>query len=671
MPTRKKESEEEETPEEKEISPEEIRRSNMVSLAIKQIEEGLRFKQPRMNEIIKNEEVYLGKERQALVNRFNVPFDSVVMQGAIDTTLAKTDDAPKLSFDALEEEYKRSSMKVTAVFEKESGDAKGRWASKDRQAKRLAYLSGRAIFEKYTHSSPKFEDVLKVEDHYNFYCEPGGGSYLEDHVFLGTINNFFTKEQLKAGAKSGLYIGSEVQKLINGDNKQHRKEVQDEYGNMQKRFQALGLDYNQHNYIGESIFNLTKHEMVYEGKRYYLLIDVKTQICVRCIPIEDISPSGRWTWVSWATHEDMIFWSRSFADSIRPIAEVYRVLVNQMLENINKRNWNMRAYDPSVFTDSAKLLYSPDGLVKANLKPGMTSVGQGIFELSTPETSTVTLNAIEWLNSFLGEKIGVGPNEQGNSQDQRVGIYFGNVQQAAERFGLLNKQYTQAWIDLGVLFDWGLYHNVPSGYMVQVLGIEGVTWEELKVEDVDPDFQVQIVSSNAQAAESELKSKKHDEAIARIMSSASLMANVSPRWLTEEILRGGAFTESDIKVAMDTQTEASRDVILRAAESIRKIVDGEWPVKICYAATTGFIQKIINYANEHYEDISKDIFDKLFIYAEAHKNIVIENMRRKAMTVAITAPPPPSDPTKMPAPTGPTISPTPTTSATVQGRMGM
>lgn len=614
----------------------EARRARAVDIARKQVEASMEFKQPRMKEISENESIYLGKKRPALKNRFNVPFDTIVMQGDIDTVLSKSDDRPSLDFDSEVEEAKRCAMKLSSAFDRESSDDKGRWSAKDRLAKKMAYLAGRALFEKYSYYDKKkgYVDVLKVEDHYNFQCEPGGGPYLEDHLGVGTINNFFGKDQLMKGTESELYDKAEVQKLINSDDAAVQKKTKDDYQNIENRYRAMGLDLAQHNYVGQQMFNLVKWEMEFEGERVYMLFDMRTGACVRFCALTEVSPSNRYTWTSWATHEEFVFWSRAYADTIKPVGEVYRVLVNQMLENINKRNWNMRAYDPSVFTDSAKLLYSPDGLVKANLKPGMTSVAQGIFELQTPETTSVTLNAMEWLDSFFGQKSGITPGDQGNTQDQKVGIYYGNQQQTAERFSLLNKQYVQCYIDLGILFDWGIYECMPQDYMVKVIGIDGIGWEKLTKEDLEPDFSVRITSTNASAAENQLKASKKTDAITQILGSQLLIGKVSGSWLVEEILRNGGYTDESVRVALDTQTDGTREVLLRAAESIRKIVDGEWPVKLVYNATTGFLQKIVDYANEHADEMSMDIFHKLNIYATAHQQIVIENMTRKAMLVA-------------------------------------
>lgn len=609
----------------------EVRMTEAVRIATQQLETSMNFKQPRMLEIRLNEDVYFAKPKVALRNRFNVPFDSVVLKGAIDTVMARSDDSVKLAFEADAEEYKRSGMKVTAAFERDSSDAVGRWDQKDRLAKKMAYLSGRAIYEIYSESLPKYRNVLKVVDHFDFQCEPGGGAYLEDHLFCGTINNFFSKKDLIDGANSGEFSQTGVDKLVNGVDPQDQKKIEGEFRNRQNRLLALGLDLDSHNYIGSSMYNLVKWEFVFEGERHYLLFDPKQGIGLRLVKLTEISDSNLYTWVSWATDDSPMFWSAAQADGIRPVAEVYRVLVNSMLENIQKRNWNNRAYDPNVFTDPSKLLYTPDGLAKANWKPGMTSIAQGIYEFNTPDTTGVTLNAIEWLNSFMGEKTGISPGAEGQTKDTKVGIYYGNVQAVSERFGLLNKSYTQARIDLGIRYDWGLHEHCPEDMMVKIMGIEGVGWEKLTKEDTEPDYTVRVVSTSAEAEKTAMKSAKKAAALDKIQNSPLLVTKVNPSWLTENILRSGEFSDEEIRVGMDVSSNGNQEVLLKAAEQIRKICDGQWPLPLIRQATTSFQQKIVDYATDHAEDFSIKIYHKLMIYAKAHQQFVIENMTRQAM----------------------------------------
>ncbi len=243
------------------------------------------------------------------------------------------------------------------------------------------------------------------------------------------------------------------------------------------------------------------------------------------------------------------------------------------------------------------------------------------------------MNAIEWLNSFIGEKVGAGPNEQGNSKDTRVGIYYGNIQQASERFGLLNEAYTQAWIDLGVRFDEGLFENVPENFMVKLEGIDGVEWDKIRKEDLDHDMTVSISSENAEAQETEMNVKKKQAAIAQIVLAPQLLAIVNPRVLVEEIATMAEFSPERIRQLMDLDNYGVQDILDQTAEAIHAIViDGKSPeeVGVIRGATTAVQQKIVDYATDH-KDLPQKLFDALMIYAKAHDKTVIENMARKAM----------------------------------------
>src|SRR4051812_30953772 len=89
---------------------------NAVLTAVKQVNAGLLFKQPRMERIKAIEDMYAMKERPALVGRYAVPFDGVVMRGYMDTLMSKVDDTSKLVFksDNKESGYK-AAKKITSA----------------------------------------------------------------------------------------------------------------------------------------------------------------------------------------------------------------------------------------------------------------------------------------------------------------------------------------------------------------------------------------------------------------------------------------------------------------------------------------------------------------------------------------------------------------------------
>ena len=73
-----------------------------------------------------------------------------------------------------------------------------------------------------------------------------------------------------------------------------------------------------------------------------------------------------------------------------------KIVLNMKLENLQKRNWEMTAYDPNIFQNASELIYRRDGLAKATLKHGQT-ISQGIYKFETPDLGAVTINLFDYL----------------------------------------------------------------------------------------------------------------------------------------------------------------------------------------------------------------------------------------------------------------------------------
>ncbi|RLD44487.1 MAG: hypothetical protein DRI86_07475, partial [Bacteroidetes bacterium] len=468
----------------------------LVTVASKQLSAGEDFKKPRLAIIQKSEEAYAGKVRKALKGRFNVPLP--VMSGFVDTLMSKIDDAPSIIYSPTEEADTIKARKVTSAWNFESSTTRGRWARTDRLAKKLAIFSGRAIHKYYAESDPEYKSNLEVIDYYDFVCDPNGGSELENHLFLGQKNVFKTKAQLKAGAEIGIYDKSQVNKLINSEDSGEVGAEDDDENQRNSRANAMGLDPKSNNYIGEQSYAMVEWYMNYEGTRYYLLFEPKTKIWIRGEELKTLFKDDLYPIVSWATNEDpMNFWSKSPTDDIYPVSEAMRIVFNQSLDNLQKKNWNMRAYDIDMFPEPDKLRWHPDGLVpvKVTDKP----ISSGIYQFQVDDATNVTVNLIEYLDNFLGQKSGISPATQGAADSKTsVGVYYGNMEQIADRLGLINKSYTEAWEELALRFLTGLQEHAPDEYGIKVLGESGVQWGKLMKEDLDAKFDVGVVGGSAQ-----------------------------------------------------------------------------------------------------------------------------------------------------------------------------
>jgi hypothetical protein len=192
--------------------------------------------------------------------------------------------------------------------------------------------------------------------------------------------------------------------------------------------------------------------------------------------------------------------------------------------------------------------------------------------------------------------------------------------------------------------------------MVQIIGPLGASWEKITKEEKDLDYNVVPISANAEAQANEMKAKKRLDALTLVVSNPILIPVLNPKKTVEEILRFGEFDDEAIKTFLDTQNYGSEEVLAEAGMAIKIILEGGKP-RPCLDATTGFVQKIINFAKSN--DLKPDTFQALMIYAEQHIPIAEENAGRAAVMDNPMPPNPTPDanqPRTMPATGAPAAS---------------
>ena len=612
--------------------------------ACKQLEVGVKARKARFDEISQNEAQLAGKKTKALRGRHNIPFDSVIARGFEETLMSKIDESLDISFERSpgRQQDKKPAEKISGVCQHERGPDQGMWDLKDLGVKRLAIASGRGIYKKFaTRVNGKFEDHFEVVDHWDFVTEPNGGGFLDDHLYKGQMNIFRTRQQILDMVEAGLYDKRQAFKLFAGTSDEQIKKNQELYQQKISRMHAAGIDAETNNEIGSKLYRLTEWVMLFRGKWKYLVFSYDTKCWLQCDPLGEVfsvanpdintkAKLGRGPWVSWATHFDPFnFWSRAPMDSVRPIAFAMKKVMNLSLDNLEKRNWNMRAYDPNVF-NPRDLLWKDQGLVKANIRRGQ-NIGSHIYNFETPDTTNVTVNLVDYLNNFLGEKTGITPGAQGKSEESKVGIYFGNIQQVADRLGLTNKYYEQAHIDIGVNFQWGLFDHMPESYAVKVIGNTGVEWdEELKREEVNRIFAIRIRGTDSEERQNAVLSQRKIAALQGIQRDPQLRQRVNSTWYLREWLNLGGYDAEDVRVAIDTNSEATDDMLAEAAGAIEEILHGKDPAPN-RGATTGFVRKIVEFAWD--TTLDESVRKRLLAYAAAHLPIVRANAARKISAV--------------------------------------
>lgn len=603
-------------------------------IAQKQIFTSAQFKQPRMVEVLDNEDMYNFKLRPALQGRLNVPFDGVVMAGFVDTLVAQVNRPPKIEFEDPTGANAKGARKVSAAFERDK--KKIRLAMKDRQLKKLAAISGRAIAKFYAESDPKYCPYLQVVDHLDFDCEPNGGGHLNDHYFDWQSNIFRSKEDLIGGAKSGWYDKTQVTKLISSYSQPDFKRNTDTFNNKNSRYISLGLDMEANNYIGGELFNLTEGTTLYKGKRYHVILDRNTFIWLRCVGIEEDFGSELTPFLSFASpQEDAFnFWNRGPADQMKPVAEAIRLNLNEVLNNNRKRNWDMKAVDANMFKDLKQLDWRQDGIVAANVPFGQ-QLSNGIYRFETPEINgALDLNNV--LNNMAGENLGVNSQTKGDASEDKVGIYKGNQLQISKRMKLLSDSYEEFYEDLGIRYDWGLWDHAGEDEMVKLISADGIGWEKITNEDKDPDYIVSVITSTDEIVDTADERRVQADMLLSIEQNPLQLQHVNPKALVEEKLRIAKFDEEKIKKLMDTKSDVTDDLISEAKKAIEVILEGKDP-GINQSATPGYLQYVSDWILDNSDDLKAEDKIKLDAYFEQHVPIAMKNAERKRFNDELAA----------------------------------
>lgn len=621
-------------------------KDKLVGIATKQLASGLKLKRERMRTVNEIEDLYYNKIVELIDNRVNIPFP--IMSGQIDTFYSKIDNPPTVNFRIVD--LPNFGDKIQAAWQDDKSIMRTRWEPKDRAEKKMALISGRGICKVFASSiNNRYKAHYDVVDYHSFVCE-GRRGHLEDNLYCGETDIFKTMGDLDRMAKFGFYDKGQVvklKKMVSEGKFDFNTSILQGKLNRQK---AMGLNPEANGFLGQQVVNLTEWGMQYEGKRYYLLFESVTKTWLRCEELKDVFVNNKWPWVSWAVnYDEYMFWSKGVGDDILPIAEAMRIVLNEAIENTRRRNRPMRIIGGSEFDDPNELMeFIPDNVVVASKgKRGE------IVTIETPEISA-SLNLVQFLDNFKAQHTGISPEIQGASdKDTKVGVFFGTLQQAADRIGTINKEYSDSYAEKGYRYFWGLKEHLTTSKAIELLGKDGLHMDELTqkdLKDVDDVDDIVVGGGSREEEVNEIKSQRQSTVIAEISGNPALSQKVNPDWLLKTALKTGGFTDDDIQQALDTKGGADLQLIKEADSAIRDILLKKTP-RLNRGATTVYIQHILDYdtnnidfqkTNRAGEVIGIDkqnllISQRLRAFAKAHIPIAVENSVRKAHEISSQA----------------------------------
>lgn len=618
-----------------------------VDIAMRQLQNSTELKRARFQKINEAEMMLLGKVKQKSRTLFNVPLP--VLSGFYDKLCADMDDPlmVKVKNSASKNLVAIKGINAAFTIERRSLRPEARWDYKDRQGRKYAIATSRAVHKIYSTEGP-YSSILQTENPYLFHCQgrlSQGAGILENHLFCGVEGVMKTKHDLIEGVKRGDYDREGVKLLIErSKNKDYLDKMSEFNDDMNAHFRALNMDPDANNYVGEVTFNECEWVLTMDGKRWYLLFDPWTRTGIRLCPLTDIQPSNLYPWVSYTTHEDdQNFWTTSIlADILYPIADSIVTLFNQDLTNRAKRNMNSRYYDREMIKNVAKLdeaQYRPDTLVPVETFGGTRKIQEGVYTFTTPEISG-TVDLINWLTMFTGEQVGADQNipspKKGGAGSASNNIIFAEIQQLSKRVDYRSHSYTEAWGELMLRYIDGLKENLSDKEAIDLLGPElGFGFKDaLKEVDVTKD-DITIISTKQQNQEDAMKKQQKSGSIDKITASQELMQRANPEWILEKILADvGGWEKEEVEEAMDLRGMGGEQAQFAEAElAIKTLLKGDEPEHY-WNATITFSRKILDFERQHHVELMKQKLSMKFLkYVRDHSQTVAENMAQLAVRI--------------------------------------
>ena len=592
--------------------------------AIQEVALSRQFKQGKTKNWQLNERMYYGADKKHLESRSNV--ELARMQEFVHTLLSKIDNPLVFNYTKRKNAQRKRVERLNAL--RRIDQAVNNWDIKDIVGKKQAILYGRALYCYYADSvDGRYKAHLEPIDVYDFLIDPYcGGLDIEEARYLGTYSVILDKKKLKEGAKAGIYIKKAVKDLINGSG--NRTDYTQEELNKRPRTEDQATLRNKMS-VATDVFKFWRWFTTYEGERYYLLMTnngdvIRCERLVDVYPADEEYPAGMWPFWTWAAFPDLTeFWTPSYCDYVREIFMAQNVSVNQMLDNAEAINKPQKVVNTLSVKNLAELKYRRDGIIKVE---GDVDANRAVQILQPPSINT-PISVFNLLEGIHEKVSGVTAGAKGvEDTDGKVGIYEGNKEATADRFGLLNKSYAFGYKRFAKLYELGVREHLIKRVAIQVLGPNGIEMEEVKKTDIfkkGDNFGVVVEASNAEMMES-LQDKK---AKLTFLSSQANNELINKKKATEIQAEIVGFTQDQIDELLDVSVYGNASLTSEADADIEAVLLGE-NVQPNLNANAAYLQRFVDFLKNHGRNLTTKDFSNIMAYIDSLRDIVARNEAR-------------------------------------------
>lgn len=597
----------------------------------KHIEKSRRHKKPRLESWKKVDDMMANRKIDFGDSVVHVPLGKA--NGFMKTWLSKIDNPLTFKYKWKEMGDMRKAEILNSI--RTTDKTNGRWDWKDLMGKKQAGKYGRAIYF-YTARSPKgkYESELSIIDVIRFHIDPRAGEDKEKARWMGWGGVEFTREELEDGVKDEEFLKENTESLLAGTGNQSKVTLEDRYLN--QRYVSINSTGKPEDSYDEDVWVFHRWFETINNQRYTCLITEEGTI-VSAKKIEDEWASGLYPVWTWASNPDVTeFWTLGDVEYQMYVFIAQEASISQMLENGDKVNKPQRAINIERVKNPAQAKYRRDSFIEID---GEGDVSQAIMDMKVPPLEAPMM-IYDKMEQISASESGVTPSMKGLSDQDKVGIYEGDLQQAGDIFGLLNKSYAEGYWYFAQLHKAGVMEHLTKAMAVEIAGESGLAIEKVTKRDVKSkmDYDILIESSNAEAQSNNVDKKNK----ITFLSGYKGDANVNQKVLFEYGAGTAGFSDEEIERMLDVSGYSTQQVVADAHEVYQKLLKGE--ADEYEGANTEFITQIMKLYWKYRSDIDPAQAMRIESYIEEHMPIVQDNMARNLVKqvsqMGMVTPPP-------------------------------
>lgn len=272
--------------------------------------------------------------------------------------------------------------------------------------------------------------------------------------------------------------------------------------------------------------------------------------------------------------------------------------------------------------------YRKDGYIEIE---GNIDVNKVLQTRQTPPIQGPFL-VYDKLETIVEGESGVTAAVKGVGNEDTLGIYEGNLQQAGDRFGLLNKSYAEGYYRFAVLHKEGVMQDLKKKMAVQIVGPMGLEIEMVSSRDLKPyqnDYDILVESSIAEAQSNAADSKNK----ITFLSAYKGDQNINQKVLFETQATIAGVDDDTVKRLLDTSDYDAIEVVAQADEAFQMIIGGH-KAPLYKDANTAFLQRLHDLSDKYDHELTSEQHSAIFAYIDQITPVVEQNAARSVVAQA-------------------------------------